>query len=288
MPLFRITTRTKDPAAAPPAAQSPAGPRQATGKLNPQPAAGDGRPALAALAVGTLFGLVLIAGVSVFVVRGGFGDPAPVTSPAGGPPAGPPATHAVSGENSELPSAADAAAYIDASTGPASINPEFDLEEPIAYVNGATIAMRDLDRSVRIARVLADLSGDPVPANDDPAFRDFQVKMLKRIVDLELMAKGVRDAGLLVPGGDTQTAVDEYVKQVGASAEQLAERMAVHNVTPQELDRWFRDARTANFLVTQQITKGKESESRDDLTSAWLKEQWEKQQVVIDFYEPEG
>ncbi len=286
MPLFRIAVRSKDPAAETPSAAPHATQHPATPAPMPPAKRGGGRPAVAALAMGAVFGLVLIGGISVVVLRGGFGRSAAAPGEAAAAQARDTVTHTVSGADSELPSAADAAAYVDGSTGPSSINPEFDLEQPIAFVNGAAVAMRDLDRAVRVARVLGDLSGDPVPANDDPAFREFQIKMLKRIVDLELMAQGVREAGLLVPGGDTQAAVDDYVKQVGATPEQLAERMAVHAVTPQELDRWFRDGRTANFLVTQQITKGKETESRDELTNAWLKEQWEAQNVEINFYEP--
>jgi hypothetical protein len=92
----------------------------------------------------------------------------------------------------------------------------------------------------------------------------------------------------MVPGGDTQTVVDAFLTEVGATREQLQAAMAANGVTSQELDHWFRDSRTANFLVTQQLTVGKETEPRDAVTQAWLTDQWSTQSIVINFYEPEG
>lgn len=271
MPLFRVVKRpnTPPPETSRDAGASGAPPNEAVAADHDAPAAP--RSGWVAIAVGGLVGLVAVAAVSVALVRGarnGEGPPAPAAQGGATAPQG--------GE----------AGVVDASTGQASINPDFNLEDVIARVNGKAIAMRDLDRAVRVARVLGDLSGDPVPANGSPELRQFQIQMLKRLIDLELMRQGAKRAGLLVPGGATADVIQGYLTQVGADQGRLEEEMQKHGVTADELDRWFKDARTANFFVTQSLRVGKETESPDTLSADWLEDQWATQAIGVNFYEP--
>jgi hypothetical protein len=185
-------------------------------------------------------------------------------------------------------SAAPIDPLLDASVGPSSINADYQLEDVLAVVNGEPIAMRDLDRSVRVARVLGDVTGDPAPANGAPELRDFQIQMLKRLVDVELMIQLAERESLMVPGGETDVAIETFLSEAGKTDAELRAAMATHGVTDAELDRWFRDARTANLVVAQSIMAGRETEDRDAVTQAWLQEQWNTQSIQIDFYEPES
>jgi hypothetical protein len=172
-------------------------------------------------------------------------------------------------------------------TGPSSINPDYQLEDVVAIVNGQPLAMRDVDRSVRVARVLGQLSGDPAPENGSPELKQFQVQMLKRLVDLELMAQGAERQGLMIPGGDVDVAVDGFLAQAGKSRIDLETAMASYGVTEAEIDRWFRDARTANYFVVQGLMDSEETADRDVVTQQWLSAQWNSQSITINFYEPE-
>ncbi len=271
MPLFRVEKRPKMPSPEPgrDAGASGTVAAEVVARAHDAPAAP--RSGVAAIAVGGLVGLVAVAAVSVVLVRGARNGEGPSAPAAQGGATAP---------------QADQAGSVDASTGPASINPDFNLEDVIARVNGKAIAMRDLDRSVRVARVLGDLSGDPVPANDSPELKQFQIQMLKRLIDLELMRQGAKRAGLLVPGGATVDVIQGYLAQVGADQGRLDEEMQKHGVAAEELDRWFKDARTANFFVTQSLSAGKETESRDTISADWLKDQWATQAIEVNFYEP--
>jgi hypothetical protein len=251
---------------------------------------------LSALAAGALFGLAVVGGISFALVRRAADTPAQAVATA--PPS---QQDPSSSDTSALSPGPDAAATPMAglgedeaslqedslSTGPSSINPEYELQDVLAVVNGDLIAMRDLDRAVRVARVLGQLSGEPAPANGSPELRAFQIQMLKRLVDLELMAQAAEREGLMIPGGDVAVSVDGFLGQVAKSRQDLDVAMAEHGVTEAELDRWFRDARTANFFVAQSLMAGDETGDRDAATQQWLAGQWDTQSIVIDFYEPE-
>jgi hypothetical protein len=295
MPLIRVRVRPND---GEPGSASAA--TQAAAPHEPSPGGGqsnsdDGTQktsGTSAFVAGALVGLFALAVVSaVVLVRGGGGtdagaeDAPDVTSVT--PVDAAPAIGEATSPAATMP--ADSG-LVDTRTGPSAINPEFNLEDPIAYVNDSVIAMRDLDRSVRIARVLAALSGEPVPANDAPEFRDFQIKMLKRLVDLELMAQGVLEAGLPIPEGDTGPVVDGFLQQVGATRDQLDAAMAAESVTPEELHKWFSDARTAQYFVTESLAvdAGADPAAGEQLTADWLKNAWATKTILINFYEPES
>jgi hypothetical protein len=91
----------------------------------------------------------------------------------------------------------------------------------------------------------------------------------------------------MIPGGETDVAIQTFLGEAGKTDADLHAAMATHDVSDAELDRWFRDARTANLVVAQSIMVGRETEDRDIVTQEWLQEQWNTQSIAIDFYEPE-
>jgi hypothetical protein len=291
MPLFRVQVQPKE-------SQPEEDRAQGVGRRGAESVRREVSPSgVPALAAGVAFGFLLVVGVSFFLIRqsrsgpqaslpgpGAASAPAPVSDGGAGAALGAPTDGAPS--DAAIQAAADSA--LDQTAGPSSINPDYRLEDVIAQVNGQSVAMRDLDRAVRVSRVLGQLSGDPVPANDTSGLRQFQIQMLKRLVDLELMKQAAQRDNMLVPGGTTDTAVQQFLAEVGKSQSDLDAAMAANNVTQPELDRWFRDARTASFFVAQKLMVGNETGDRDQITQNWLTNQWKIQDIGVNFYEPDA
>jgi hypothetical protein len=268
MPLFRIERRAKEVGSTP---VSTVPMRESSGA-----------PTFMVVLAGALFGLfVLVAVSAVLVVRSR--PPTPTANTENQANA-----DAAAGEVTSPDTGIVANLALDTVSGPSRVNPEFNLEDVIARVGTESIAMRNLDRAVRVARVLGNLSGDPVPVAGDPALRDFQIQMLKRLVDVELMRQAAQTEGLLIPGGPVDTAIQGYLDQVGATQTDLQVAMAAEQVSNSELERWFEDARTANFFVLNSLLVGRETESRDTVTQEWLAAEWQRRaaEIAVSFYEP--
>jgi hypothetical protein len=249
MPLLRIESRSKTP----PAADAPR-------RAEPRPAPGrsSGLPALAA---GAVFALVLIAGFSAALVL----------SSRRAAPVGPAA---------QVPAQAEAGADLP------PINADYPRDAVIATVNGQPFRMAELEVAVRIARTLGALSGDAVPAYGDPGMRAFQIKMLRRQIDILLMQQAVTREGLAVPGGPVDDLLAAFLQQVGATPERLAAEMAANGVSREQLEEWFTDSRTINTYVQQTMMAGHDQSEREAIVRAWLDREWASREILINFYDP--
>jgi hypothetical protein len=269
MPLLRIETRSKNPAAAEPTARRPAA-------AAPPPSSSSAVPAIAA---GVLLGVVVIAGVVAFAMGRKSVPPAPQQLSAQVAP-----TAVVSGTfgsaGSSLPPA-------DTSLEP--INQDYTRDTIVAVVNNVPFSMGQLETAVRIGRTLGSLSGDAVPDYGSPDMRTFQIEMLRRQVDVILMkqafeARGLEDAA----GLPMESLVSAYLERVGATQDDLAKKMADNGVTTEALQAWFADSQQVNLFVQEALMQGQDQSQRDQVTKAWLQQQWQSAQIYVNFYDPDS
>lgn len=286
MPLFKIETKTKDSAAPEP----PPRPTRPTRPTRKAPA--ESPSALPALIGGAVFALVLVGGVTAFLVYRGMplpsfgpgqagpaaaggqsagGTPAGAGSQAAGDPAG------STGANALAPAVAPA--------GP--LNKDYPPEHVVAYVNSEQYTMADLEVAVRISHALASLSHEQLPDYNDPkGMKELQVKMLRRQIDTILLRQAFISEKVKDPGNSLEDLINGYAQRVGATRAQLDAAMTANGVTQTQMRQWFEDSRKANVYIQLKIVDSPEQTSRDPQVQAWLKKAWEANAVVVDFYDP--
>lgn len=267
MPLIRIQTRKK-PSAEPPPAPGPKPPSSDKGRGKAAESMGAG-PAILA---GALVGLLAIGAITVYVITQRPTTPAvapigPVSDGAGAatvaPGSVPPPLGAVP-----------------------PLNADYPRQSIVAWVSGEAYTMEELETSVRVAKALSTISGDPVPEYNTPAMRDFQVSMLRREVDSLLMRQALRRSATSPPDMDVAPAVDGYLQQYGGTPEGLAAALAANGITREHLDRWFVKARDTQFFIQTQLMADKQPEEQGQAVQEWLALQWQTQDIRINFYEP--
>jgi hypothetical protein len=169
------------------------------------------------------------------------------------------------------------------------INGDFDRQAVIASVNGQLYTMGELEAAVRIAKVLGTLTGDAVPDFDSPDMPSFQVRMLKRQIDLMLTLQGAADKGIELPGEPVEDLVKDFLSRVGASEARLQDLMTQYGVTQDQVNRWFEDSTLSNMFVTQELMTDRDASEREVVTSQWLEAQWatHEDDILVSFYDPD-
>lgn len=257
MPLIRIESRKKAADGAPAPAPAPGKP--------PRDDAGRGGSGPAILA-GALVGLLVIAGITAYVIaqRGQAAVPPPVVIPAG----------------------AEGLPTVVPLQGVAPLNLDYPRETIIAYVNGVPYTMLELELAARVSKTLASISGDSVPDYGSPEMRDFQITMLRRELDGIILRQAMVRDGLQAPAGDVTPAVDGFLQQFQATPEKLTAALAANGITRADLDRWFSQSRETQFYIQTKIMPGQEPEKQAEVVRAWLDERFEDQVKIANFYEP--
>jgi hypothetical protein len=167
------------------------------------------------------------------------------------------------------------------------INADFPREAVVAVVNGEPYTMGQLETAVRVAMVLGTLSGDPVPAYGSSDMLLFQVRMLRRQVDMMLMKQALAASNNQPPEAPVDELIDAFLFRVGSTRGELERLMRIHGVTQDQLEAWFRDSTNVNAFVQAEIMNGADESQREALTAAWLDQQWDSQDIVISFYDPD-
>jgi alkylated DNA repair dioxygenase AlkB len=151
--------------------------------------------------------------------------------------------------------------------------------------------MLQLEKATRMARTLGKLTGDPVPNYGEQDFLVYQVRILKRQVDMILMRQAMAQEGIEVPSGPVDDLILGFVERVGVTKDDLAKQMIENSVERADLDRWFDDSRASNIYIQQHLMPA-EADPTDDAArkaavDAWLEQKWETSQILIEFYDPE-
>lgn len=273
MPLFSIETRPKNEDAADARKldrRSDAAQRVRPGRREAARSGG-----ISAVALGLMVGVALLLGVTLALLGsqilgrgagGGSGAQPQAAAPGAAAPA-------------------DAALVQPLNPGP--INGDYPRDYTVAVINGQPMTMLELETAVRVARTLGKLTGDPVPNYGDQDMLGYQVKILKREVDLRLLLQAQRSSGVAAPTGPVDDLILGFLQQVGATEQQLGQQMAENSVTRQQLDAWFDASRATNAFVVEKLLVDRDISERDAVVQAWIDQQWDQQQVVIDFYDPE-
>lgn len=307
MPLFRIETRPKpndpqgaNPGKKPAPSERPA--RSTAPKARRTPDQASGRSGLTpALVAGGLVGLVIIAGLSAYFIARSRNPAAPVNTAAstGATPAAPGGSGAPAAGAAVAPGGSAAAGAAAAGAGdpaaaplwPGPINADYARDVVIAYINGEPYPMAQLETAVRVARALGALSGDAAPAYDDPAILNYQVRILKRQIDMVLLRQAALREGLVAPTGPVDDLITSFLQRLGASDAQLDRELAVNSVTRADLQKWFEDSRTSNFYIQTRLMDGVDQSAREATVRDWLTEEWERtqaqNQLLINFYDPD-
>jgi hypothetical protein len=166
---------------------------------------------------------------------------------------------------------------------------DYPPEAVIATVGDETFTMAQLDAFVRVARVLGTLTGDPVPDPGAPEVRGFEVRMLRRQVDVMLMRQAAAREGVAVPGGPVDELVADFLTRTGGTDEQLHDLMTRFGVTDADVTRWFEDSRVVNAFVDAKLMGGRDPSEREKLVSTWLTGQWAARtdEIEVRFYDPD-
>ena len=276
MPLIKIESRSKEK-------QTGATSRSRGSRSGSASSSGGGSGAGMAIAAGALIGVMVIAGIAAFMLARS--NARENVAELGGP---------LPGEASSGAPAADSGAAIDpAAPLPVPtpmldpINSDYARDHVVAVVNGEPYTMGELEIAVRIAQVLGALSGDAVPAYDSPDMPAFEVRMLRRQIDMILMLQAAQAAGLASPPENPDEMIDAFLFRIGSNRGRLEQLMTAHGVTQEQLEAWFNDSSELNSFVQQQLMPGEDQELRNEITQAWLSEQWDTQDIRIDFYDPD-
>jgi len=289
MPLLKIERRTKP---APESIQREGGGARSRGDASGAAAASNPSP-VPALVTGAVAALALLGGISAFILT----RQPPAAGSHGGSPA-PTLDVAAAESGLSAPAAGSSAPSGGVGvTGPdaqpdlghvPALNPHYGREAVIATVNGEPYTMAQLEASVRVARALATLSGDPVPNLDDAAgMREFQIGLLRRQIDVILIRQAAAADGAIPPTTDGDVAVDALLQAVGAAPQMLDNALASNGATQAHLDTWFRNAELVDFYIQTQIMAGQDPSLRADVVKAWLDQRWAASAIAIDFYVPE-
>jgi len=253
MPLLRIEMRDRSQ----PSDSPPEPPRRRDGDRQRQQSG-----ATPAILAGAAVGLLAIAGISGYVISQRRATP---------PPA--------------VPSVAPVATIVPFAGVP-PLNSDYSRDTIVAYVSGEPYTMAQLEAAVRVAKTIAAFSQDEVPAYGEAAMREFQVNMLRLEIDGLLLRQALKRDGLVAPAGDVGPVIDGYLKQYNATSEQLAAAMKANGVTDQQLRDWFAASRDSQFYIQTQLMAGKDAAQRAEIVQAWLDQQWQTQEIKINFYEP--
>jgi hypothetical protein len=256
-----------------------------------------------ALAAGALIGVLIIAGIGAFLLARSRSDQ-PLDTVAGSTAGG-----AVGVTGSGVTGSGEAgggeAAVVDTGASPGvagdpgvpiavptpmlgPINADYPRDHVVAFVNGQPYTMGELETAVRVAQVLGAFSGDVVPAYDSPDMPAFQVRMLRRQVDVLLMKQAAADAGVASPPSTVDELVDSFLFRVGSTRGQLEELMSSYGVAQEQLDAWFSDSADINTFIQEELMSGQDQTLRNEIAQAWLDEQWQTEQVYVDFYDPDA
>jgi hypothetical protein len=288
MPIFKIETRSKgseseeakpeteqgaQAGADPRSERSPRADRSARPEQERRKRAGrEAAPTgVSAVMFGIFVGMALLLGVTAALIGSqmmrGRDAGAPGSAPGGAAPIATPASAAQPLQ-------------------PGPINGDYPLTHNVAYVNGEPYSMAQLEKAVRVARTLGRVAGDPVPGYMEQEFLGFQVKILKRQVDLKLLYQSMLRSGMTPPEGPVDDLIIGFLQQVGASQDALNREMVENSVSRADLDDWFATSRATNVYVLEQLMGDRDPSERDIVVQAWLDEQWSGTGVVIDFYDP--
>ena len=273
MPLFRIETRPKHEDAA--AERKTERRAEGAQRVRPGRREAERSGGISAVALGLMVGVALLLGVTLALLGSQFLGRGAGDGAGGAPSAGAPGANAPAGVALAQP------------LNPGPINGDYPRDYTVAVVNGQPMTMRELETAVRVARTLGKLTGDPVPNFGDQDMLGYQVKILKREVDLRLLRQAQLSSGVVAPTGPVDDLILGFLQQVGATEQQLGQQMAENSVTRQQLDAWFDASRATNAFVVEKLLVDRDISERDAVVQAWIDQQWDQQQVVIDFYDPE-
>ncbi len=274
MPLFSIQTHPKNEDEQ--SGETSRAERPAT-KRERKPARQRGQGGISAVMLGLMVGVALLAGVTIAVLGSQLmGRGQQPSSGSGGSPGG------------AMVGSSGAAATMPAPLNPGPINGDYPRDHVVAVVNGQSYTMAELETAVRIARTLGSLSGDVVPAYTDQEMLGFQVKILKRQVDLILLEQALAASEIQPPAGPVDDLILGFLQQVGATEQQLAQAMAANSVSRAQLDGWFDRSRATNTFVVQTLLTEAEADpsQREALVADWLDQRWNASQISINFYDP--
>jgi hypothetical protein len=271
MPLLRIESRSKQK----PSTGAPRPPKP--GRTDQGSSSG---AAMAALG-GVVLGLIIVAGTAAFLL--GRSGAQQAAAPGG---AAQPGTPAPAGAVAN-PGAGTPLPAVTANLAP--INADYSRETVIASVLGQPYTMGELEVAVRIARVLGAMTGDVVPADGSPDMRAFQVRMLKRQIDVMLMKQAAAEKNITLPGEPIASFIDDFVTRVGGTQARLQQLMAQNGVTQDQIDKWFEDSTLVNTFVAQELMAQRDPAEREQVTTAWLADQWKAREsdILVNFYDPE-
>ena len=137
--------------------------------------------------------------------------------------------------------------------------------------------------------MLAALTGDAVPDYGSSEMRDFQVRMLKRQIDLMLLKQAAMAKGIARPDEPVETLIADFVTRVGGSDARLQQLMAENGVAQADLARWFEDSTLGNMFVAQELLQDRDPSEREAATQEWLTKEWAArgEEILVNFYDPD-
>jgi hypothetical protein len=178
-----------------------------------------------------------------------------------------------------------------AGTAPPSNSPitgRYKPEDIIAWVNGQPYSLADLEKVVRVARVLAHFTGDAVPSDNSPDMPGYQVQMLRRQIDVMLLKQAMDQQHVAAPTADPAMLVQAFLRDTKGATEDMQAQMTANGVTEADLEAWFRDARAVDFYIQNNLMAGQNAANRDAIVKKWLDDRWGVAgAVVIRFYDPD-
>lgn len=280
MPLFKVETRTK--AASDTDGIAERSPAVAPTPLRAGSTAPSGGASVVALLLGALAALIVLAAVSLILVRRFGLDAAPVVQPSPGGAAGVSPFDSTGSAMSIGPRPAPALDHVP------PINVHYQRDTTIALVNGEPYTMAHLEAAVRVARALGSLSADVVPSfQDATALRAFQVDMLKRQIDIILIRQAAVAQGAVPPDASPGPAIQGFLQVVGGTEAQLDDALASNGATQAHLDAWFSDAALVDYFIQTNLMVGQDPGGRAEVAQAWIEAAWASSDIQITFYEPE-
>ena len=251
---------------------------------------GGGRPSgTSALVLGLLASLALLAGVSLALVGSRWLESRQAETPGSGSD-----SSSVVGEPGGIleGGAGDPKLAAAQPLHPGPINGDYDRTANVAFVNGEAYTMRQLETAVRTARALGVMTGEVVPNYTDAASLGYQVRVLKRQIDVILMRQAMERDNIPEPPGSVDDLISAFLSQIGATTTDLQVQMIENSVSLEELEVWFENSRTTNAYVQQHLMEiggdPTDPEQREARITQWLDEAWDTNSIDINFYDPDG
>ncbi len=262
MPLLRIETQSQS--------EGPGSARQR--RSREQAPRQPGRRLLQAAGLGALAGLVVVAGLAFGLLSRRSLSPEVTSQPS-----------SVAGDTAS-PDEAVTAAVSQAAGVPAET---YEPQDIIAWIRGEPYSYGQLLQAVRVARVLAYFTGDAVPSDTSPEMPGYQVQMLRRQIDLILLKQAMSRDRVAMPPLDGPTLVEAFLNDAGLERSQLEVQLAANGVTQANLEAWFVDAAAVNAYIQQKVAPGKVGTEREAAIRDWLDAEWDSQEIVVRFYDPD-